>query len=301
MRSHQIQQHKTKITLLLLCSFLFTPALGLAETTFIAPTIKAESAVIYDPSTNTFLYQKNGDEVRSIASIIKIMTAMVAKDILGWRKMTSTSITIDKLTLETIADRGLHIGEKWDFNDFLHFMLITSSNTAADNISKQLVPQSSFLSLLNFKAKQIGVPTIHANTPSGLPIMRIVHGISTTTTPGAVGSANDVAKLLAYEITAYPDLVTHTSTYNASFTAIYKGKLITHDATSTDQLLLDIPEILGGKTGYTDLAGGVLSVILNTPKSKPVIIVVLGSTIDGRFEDVRALASSTLQYYFTNQ
>jgi D-alanyl-D-alanine carboxypeptidase len=51
----------------------------------------------------------------------------------------------------------------------------------------------------------------------------------------------------------------------------------------------DIPGLIGGKTGYTDLAGGNLAIVFDADIGHPVIVVALHSTKEGRFEDVRAL------------
>ncbi len=74
-----------------------------------------------------------------------------------------------------------------------------------------------------------------------------------------------------------------------------------HVAINTDNALSKIPNLIGSKTGYTDLAGGNLAVAFDAGLGRPIIMVVLGSTYDGRFIDMATLASSTLAYIQENQ
>ncbi|MES3005540.1 MAG: serine hydrolase [Patescibacteria group bacterium] len=273
-----------------------TSTVALPSTPFIAPKIEAGSAVIYDPTSKTFIYEKNGEQVRSIASLTKILTAMIAKDIVNQQKFPTKIITLKTIIQETKADRELKVGEQWTLDELLRFMLTTSSNTGAETIGSQIIPYSSFISMMNFKAKNLGLTTIKANNTSGLPIYKTIQK-KITETPGAVGSAKDVALLMSNAYASYPELVTYTTNYQTTFTSILNGKAILHIATSTNELLTTVPNIVGGKTGFTEASGGNLTVIIATPNQRPVIIVVLGSTVDGRFKDVTALASSTWDFF----
>ncbi|MDZ4226360.1 MAG: hypothetical protein U1C66_02630, partial [Patescibacteria group bacterium] len=60
-------------------------------------------------------------------------------------------------------------------------------------------------------------------------------------------------------------------------------------ATSTAAPLLDMPGFVGAKTGFTDLAGGNLVAAFDLELGRPVVIVALGSTLEGRFADVKLL------------
>jgi D-alanyl-D-alanine carboxypeptidase len=195
-------------------------------------------------------------------------------------------------------DRTLKVGEQWNAYDFLRFMMMTSSNTAAEAFGNQILPYSSFISLMNFKAQSLGLPTISVKNTSGLPIKQTV-GNKVVETSSAYGSARDVAKLLAVTHEQYAGLIGYTSLYNYTFTSKLNGKVVSRPATSTNPLLASNPDVLGGKTGYTEASGGNLAVLVKTPQGKYVAIVVLGSTVDGRFIDVAALASSTKDFFTT--
>lgn len=259
----------------------------------VATPLLGISAVVYDISSSTFIYEKNSTEIRPLASLVKIMTAQVASDILKMQHKLTKTIKLSNKTIETKVDRTLNVGELWDFNDLLHFMLLTSANTAADSIANGIIPSPSFISLMNFKARNLGFSNMKFFNASGLP--RVLPDGKEL--PGSYATAKEVALLMSETYKNYPEILNQTATYNASFVSTYRGKIIKRDATSTDPLLVDVPGIIGGKTGYTDIAGGNLAIIMNTPLNHAVAIVVMGSTIDGRFSDVRTLASSTIDFF----
>jgi len=71
---------------------------------------------------------------------------------------------------------------------------------------------------------------------------------------------------------------------------------VVHDVVKTNKVLNDIPWVLGSKTGFTDQAGGNLVVAFNVGLYRPVVAAVLGSTIDGRFNDIIQLVEATFRY-----
>ena len=65
---------------------------------------------------------------------------------------------------------------------------------------------------------------------------------------------------------------------------------------NTNLVASEIPGLLGSKTGLTDLAGGNLVFAFDPELGRPIVITILGSTEEGRFQDVRKLISATLEY-----
>ena len=260
---------------------------------FIAPLTEASSAIILDPSGQKILYQKDSETVRPLASITKLVTAMVAEDILKAEGKSTMTITLSSKTNFVDVDKDLKNGERWDINDLIHFMLVTSSNTAADNIARKMIPYSSFISLMNFKVRTLGLSEMHFNNATGLTDI----GKNGQLIPGGIGSAHDVALVVAHAMVAYPEILSQSSTYSANFHSLLGNRIIQRTATSTNDLLLKIPEIIASKTGFTEDAGGNLMVVIRGHDNLPLIIVVLGSTYQGRFEDVKNLTSATLGYF----
>jgi len=78
---------------------------------------------------------------------------------------------------------------------------------------------------------------------------------------------------------------------------IYSLDSIRHTATNTNKVLGNIPGLIASKTGFTDLAGGNLVVAFDAGMMRPIIVVVLGSGIDERFEDIKKLVWASLNSF----
>lgn len=251
---------------------------------FFPPEIEGESAIVYDPDEKSVIYQKNGDTKRALASITKLMTAMISYEYL--KEHPNTTVTITRRDLDTLGDSGLVEGEVWKLKDLINFTLVTSSNDGAVALAHSLMPYSEFLGQMNQKAKDLG-STMSFRDPAGLDN-------PTETIAGATGTAHDVALLVAEALKNDPEIFDATDLPEYTFRS--KSGIV-HKAVNTNKAIAGLPHLMGGKTGFTDLAGGNLAVIVNISLNKPIIIVVLGSSVSGRFVDIQALASSTLEYF----
>lgn len=286
------------LTLVLLVGF-FIPQNAKAETAvyqdapvIVWPQIKAFSAIVYDPISNKVLYEKDADTVRPIASLSKLMTASIADDLLRMnQKLAEKFIKIKEGKDENDADRKLKAGSSWLPDDLLQYMLIGSSNKAADNLAEQIIPYSSFMSLMNFRAQEWGLKKTSFTNPSGLATIIKSYNKNKPNTEISSGysTAREAALLLWNIIERSNDLLSITQEKTGSFLSA-DGVI---EIKNTDILAKEL-SIIAGKTGYTDAAGGNLAVVVQSSvTAHPNVIVVLGSTIDERFTDVLKLASST--------
>ena len=280
-----------------------------AAPSVIWPSIKAESAFVYNPLTNNILYAKNPDEPRATASLLKIMTADTVNKILNAAPyLANKPITILNTKAENTADAMLKPNTTWLPADLVQYMLIGSSNRAAESLASGIIPRSSFISLMNFHAKNMGLTHTYFTGPSGL------NGEGTST-------AREIAQMFWQTIEQNPGLLDITRKESAVFNmgADVNSPIITSsnalplDASTkatlivnnTNKILSSLP-IVFGKTGFTDTAGGNLAIVTQTSeRSAPYVTVVMGSTVDERFTDVSSLASTTsmldaLQKAFTN-
>ena len=73
-------------------------------------------------------------------------------------------------------------------------------------------------------------------------------------------------------------------------TLLFASEEFTHEGINTNTEITKLPQVLASKTGFTDLAGGNLAVVVDVGLNHPVVIVVLGSSKEGRFSDVEFLA-----------
>jgi len=251
---------------------------------FASLNLEAKAAYALDLSNGKVLFDKNGSEVLPLASITKLISAIVAEKYLP----PETNIPI------TTGDSdGLDPGEIWSFKNLLDFTLVVSSNDGIDSIasvagaviasSSASDPESVFVEEMNKTTKTLGISDMYFYDPSGLDM--------STTTSGGYGSAKDVASIVGYILKNNPSILSATT--NEKITV--SSNLVSHTAENTDEAIPYIPSIVGSKTGYTDLAGGNLAVILDVGLMHPVALVVLGSSYDGRFTDMEALARVTIQ------
>ena len=195
------------------------------------------------------------------------------------------------------GDSGLFAFERWSAKDLFDFTLMVSSNDGATALASvaggaKLIregsvgdtAESSFVDEMNSIAKNIGLKQTYFVNETGLD--------PTTTLSGGYGSARDTSKLLEYIILHEPHLIEATVYPTLGFTSTSNYE---HVATNTNEIVGSIPGLIASKTGFTDLAGGNLVIAFDAGIDRPIIVSVLGSSKDGRFEDVEKLVSASLE------
>ena len=103
-----------------------------------------------------------------------------------------------------------------------------------------------------------------------------------------------MARMVALFYRTYPDIFNAT-THERVTVQTLNGPL--SGVPNTNTALNQFVGLSGSKTGFTDLAGGNLAIIFDVSLGKPVVIVVLGSCKEGRFEDMRKLYDLTKEIY----
>jgi D-alanyl-D-alanine carboxypeptidase (penicillin-binding protein 5/6) len=240
--------------------------------------IRAESSFVWDVLEQRAIFQKNADEEMPLASITKLMTALVAYELVP----NDTSVTISRDASLQESGGNLLSGEVFEIKDLADFALISSSNSAAytlaDSVGALLGDRDSvgqFVAGMNIRASELKLNSLKFLNPTGLDVSE--------DEAGALGSARDVVFLVEYILKNHPEILTPTIMES---TRLYNTKGEYHTANNTDEIVLDIPNLMGSKTGYTDLAGGNLVIAFDTGFNRPVIVAVLGSTRSERFTDV---------------
>lgn len=256
--------------------------------------LEARAAFVYDLQTDTVLYSKNENEPLPLASISKIMTALVARE--NMSESVAIITQVDDLAGE--GDSGLYSGERWRLGELLDVMLLVSSNDAARTVARfvgangrveeGIVSRGKFVSMMNAKANTLGLVSMKFFNESGLD--PIQGGTGDTPLVGGYGSARDVALLLQQLWEKYPETIEVTAKKHAR---IFSQDNLAHILPNTNQIVGEIPGLIASKTGYTDLSGGNLAIIYDKGVGQPVIIVVLGSTREGRFDDMKKLVTVT--------
>lgn len=232
--------------------------------------LTARAAIVYDVTSNRVLYAKNADESLPLASLTKLLAAQA---VLAYES-PSTQVPITAQSIAPEGDWGFGVGEWWSIGDLIRFSLAASSNDAIAAAAGSLGDNA--VEIINNEARGLGLSTQILN-PTGLD--------ESADVAGGYGSARDVAILAAHFLKEHPTFFEATASESIR---ISHGDH-TLEAASTAVPLLDMPGLIGAKTGYTDLAGGNLVAAFDLELGQPVIIAVLGSTRDGRFADVKEL------------
>lgn len=246
--------------------------------------LTARSAFVYDVTTKRVLYSKNPDEVLPLASITKLMTALVAFELVSSNEKASVPPTATSLQ----SASGLRSGEVFSVRKLTDLALLSSSNDAAYSLANavgaQLGPADTteqFVAAMNIRAAELGFSSMSFLNMTGLD--------QTSTQAGAFGSARETSFLLEYMLEHYPGLLPVTT---EQAIRVFNDNGDFHDAENTNPVITAIPNIRASKTGYTDLAGGNLVVAFDAGFNRTVIVTVLGSSRQGRFDDVLTLVKA---------
>ncbi len=260
---------------------------------FLNISLEASAAYVLDLTTGKPLYAKNGNGKLPLASITKIMTALVTRERISF----GTVVTLTKNDLAAEGDTGLRPGERWRMGDLLDVMLLVSSNDAAHAVAGFVgsdgqsdyeggasAARANFVGMMNKKALALGFNTMEFFNESGLDLSEIQNG--------GYGSAREVALLLSELWEKYPTAIEITAQKDAE---IYSQDKIVHILQNTNEATGRFPGLIGSKTGYTTLAGGNLAIIFDVGIGHPVAAVILGSSYKGRFEDMQKLVQATIK------
>jgi serine-type D-Ala-D-Ala endopeptidase (penicillin-binding protein 7) len=237
----------------------------------IVPDIRAAAAIVFNPVNGQVLYEENSQDKRSIASITKVMTALV---FLEDNPDLNSDITVERSDVFAASTTYLKANDQITASELLHLLLIASDNGAARALARSSHGGTSqFVERMNEKAIELGLENTSFADPSGL-------------NPDNVSSAFDLSHLITFA--ANDDRISsimRTPTYTV---ATNRRSIPIH---STNHLLMagDV-EVMGGKTGFIGKAGYCLATLLRLPQGDPVAVVVLGArSNNGRFWETRHL------------
>lgn len=228
------------------------------------------------------LFRKNSEEILPIASLTKLMTAEI---VLGdpqnydFYKMVKISKTA-ALQDDAPIYGNLIAGTKESVENLLDLMLIYSSNDAAFTLS-EVIGTEDFVEKMNQRAEELGLEKTHFINPTGLDPENY-HFNSENLNNFNYSTAQDLAELTKYIIKNQP-LIFEIS--------LRKGPYLVENGIS-NLTLPDNFEIAGGKTGYTDEAGGCMILILKNEREVVFINIILGaSTLKDRVLEMEKLVN----------
>jgi serine-type D-Ala-D-Ala endopeptidase (penicillin-binding protein 7) len=248
------------------------PRFKLDETGALVPDVRAEAAIIYNPENGKVLWESNSQNQRSIASITKVMTAVV---FLETNPDLAETVTVTPSDVRAASTTYLRSGQVLTKNDILHLMLIASDNAAA-RVLARVSPYGSqaFIKRMTEKARELGLSNTTYADPSGL-------------LADNVSSAYDMAKLITY--VSGDERISSIMRKQYHSVAVGRQTIQVH---STNRLVMqgDV-DVQAGKTGFISKAGYCLATLLRLPQGGPqVAVVILGAKSNaGRFMETRHL------------
>lgn len=293
-----------ELAALALCIFLFLwwaypdrepvpePVITVATSTppaFPSVDIEATAAYVYDVREGKALFQKNAALQLPLASLTKVMTAYTASRLVPDHVLVR--ITPEDIRVE--GDSGLFVGEEWDVSDLIDFSLVVSSNDGARALASvggamlattSSDPVADFVREMNANAHRLGMRSTYFLNPSGLD--------ESPELSGGYGSAKDVATLFAKVLESDPRIFEATRFESLQISS----RLAAHAANNTNKAVAAIPNVIGSKTGFTDLSGGNLAVAFDAGLGRPIVIALLNSSREGRFSDMVGLVYATLEH-----
>ena len=242
--------------------------------------ISAQAAVSVKISDGkeTILFEKQPNQKLPIASLAKLMTALVVLE----QYDVSHKVIIGEGAMKQEGDQGdLKLGQALSVKDLLYITLIESSNKSAYALAG-VMGNYKFIDVMNERAGQLGLKGTYFVDSTGVR-------------SGSRSTVLDLVLLSRYLFENYPLFREIISI--REFDLYLEDGAFHHKLINTNKLLGEVPTVIGGKTGWTKDAKGCVMVIEANPENEDYLIhIVLGS--DDRFEDMKKLISIS---EFTNK
>jgi D-alanyl-D-alanine carboxypeptidase (penicillin-binding protein 5/6) len=223
----------------------------------IPPQVSARAYIVADITTGDILASNGRKVVYPIASVTKLMTAVIAD-------MLSPEVTIVEVSQRAVDTEGfrggLNTGDELTVDELLYPLLLVSSNDAAEALAENF-ERNTFMKQMNAQAKFLGMKHTYFDDPSGLS----EHNTAT---------AEDIFTLLQYITTTHPQILAITDRDAVKIPGFFwenKNRMKDFDA-----------YFAGGKTGFTNAAKQTGAAVFEVPVSggetRALGIVILGSS-----------------------
>ncbi len=244
------------------------------KATVVKPKVSAQAYMVGDLNTGEIILSKNPDDKMPIASVSKLMTALISREL---PDPSGVSVVSRRALATNGKNGGFKLGEKLKTKDLLYPLLLESSNDAAEVLAEHF-GRDTFLSKMNERAKSLQMTNTSYEDPSGL-------------SPNNQSSVTDLFRLVSYIYIQKHDIIdiTATKSYSAS----------KHTWSNISKFLGD-PGYIGGKTGYTGAARETVVSLFNLPLgekgTRPIAITLLGSP--DRHTDIENIVKYLKKYIY---
>ncbi len=249
--------------------------------------INSKSAILYDLDSDKVLYEKNSNEITSIASLTKIMTSIVSIENIS---SLSDNVVITNDMIKGLIEQdamvcGYKVGDTVTYEELLYSSLLPSCADATNALAISLTGSiSNFVSLMNKKALALGLSNTHFVNTSGLDI------------ENHYSTAYEVSVILKYALKND----TFKKIYTTKYYKIESGQILMSNLEKNlIRYNLKMDYVLGSKTGYTDDAGLCLSSIASYNGINYLLITIgADPTLDLPYNIIDS--NTIYNYYFEN-
>ena len=225
----------------------------------------SKNVIVYDLDEDRVLYSIKEDEQKGVASLTKLMTALVALENI---EDLDKEITITWSMLSNVpwdaSVAGFYAGDTVTYRDLLYGVMLPSGADAADSLAVSISGSvSSFVDLMNKKAKELGMTKTAFVDTTGYH-------------DGSKSSSKDLVTLLKYALKNNTFKEIYTSRiYKTTNDLNLKATIVSY----SKNLPYNLSYVLGSKTGYTDEAGLCLSTLSNI-ENENIITITLDAKVD---------------------
>lgn len=269
-------------------SFLLIFVLFIAKTSALELDISSKNAILYNLDNGEILYEKGADEKVSIASLTKIMTALVALENIDNidEQIVLTKEDFEGLVEANAVQAGFTVGEVVTYKDLLYGLLLPSGADAAKALARNIAgSEEAFIEKMNTKVAKLNLKSTHFSTVIGLD------------DSANFSTAKEVATIFkeALKNEQFKTIIT-TQNYTSSDGKIKFNSTIQSNAKKYN---IEIPYVLGGKTGTTSDAGLCLATIAKE-NGVNYMLITLGATYDKKAPHNIEDAKTIYDYFIKN-
>ncbi len=243
----------------IICTIIFFFFLNL-NVTALANSINSENAILYNLDENTILFTKNPDEVISIASLTKIMTAIIVIENVEnlEEKIVLINEDFKELVESNAAVAGFYIGEEVTIKDLLYGLLFPSGAEAAQALTRYFGGKERFVELMNEKAKELGLQNTKFKNETGLD------------EEGHHSTVREVGTFFQYALKneTFKNIIETKEYQTSNKRKIFQSTIVKF----INKTNLSVDYLRGGKTGTTANAGLCLASIAESNGTNYMLI-----------------------------
>ncbi|MCI5584132.1 MAG: D-alanyl-D-alanine carboxypeptidase [Lachnospiraceae bacterium] len=244
-------------------------------------SLQAPSAILMESKTGTVIYEKNSDEVRSPASITKIMTLLLIFEALEQKQITLEDKVVTSAHAKSMGGSQVFLeeGEEQTVETLIKCIAVASGNDASVAMAEYIAgSEEAFVEKMNQKAAQLGMGNTHFVDCCGLSSSDEHHT-----------TARDVAVMSKELINRYPEVFNYTTIWMEDITHVTRKGESNFTLSSTNKLLKQYPYANGLKTGSTDKAKYCLSATAQKDEVQLIAVVMAAPDHKVRFKDCETL------------